>query len=234
MPLLAVVLVLAGVLLVGATGAVPANDTNSDDEHDVGICLVGADTECNDENSSERPTGTILPVDDRPENRDDESKDDVGICLVGADTACNNETDRPAEPPAANGSNGVGICLVGVDSPCNADEYRDGDRLNDTAVDNHQRDSNDADKRPRENRTDEAGICLVGAETACNTAGNQTEDRPVESDGADDELGICVTGVESSCNGGQWSAPSTALHASPLSTPSPTFGWFSSRFVTPF
>lgn len=192
MPLLAVVLVLAGVLLVGATGAVPANDTNSDDEHDV------------------------------------------GICLVGADTACNDETDRPAEPPAANGSNGVGICLVGVNSPCNAAEYRDGDRLNDTAVDDHQRDTNDADKRPRENRTDDAGICLVGAETACNTAGNQTEDRPLESDGADDDLGICVTGVESGCNDNNWNAPSTALHGSPLSMPTSVFGMSSSRFVTPF
>jgi hypothetical protein len=126
-------------LLVAAGGATAAGDagTNITDESsdatsgeggDVGICVVGADSPCNDApedsanatdaNESSEGERTGDDADDgqmwipEDQNRDGEIDDR----FVGDENASAGDEQRADEEA---GSDDAGICLVGADSPCN-------------------------------------------------------------------------------------------------------------------
>ena len=124
-------------LLVAAGGATAAGDASTNisadetaTDGDVGICLVGADSPCNDapddaesatdanESADGERTGNDDGADDgqmwlpEDQNRDGEIDDRFrgdGNTSVGDEQHADGETS----------SDDAGICLVGADSPCN-------------------------------------------------------------------------------------------------------------------
>jgi len=147
-------LTVLALLLVAAGGAAAAGDTGTTDtpdatpdSGDAGICLVGADSPCNDAPADDSDTGTDAnestrgePLGDDAEN---ESTDDAGICLVGADSPCNHgagngtvhiepEPDERTPPTHPTPSNGEYIGSEGEQDDRGRmwipeDQNRDGD-----------------------------------------------------------------------------------------------------------
>lgn len=139
LPLLAGVLLVAGLLLAGASLAVPADEAGNP------IDTLG------DGESS----GEVIEQADKPGEDDRDSADEgeeidgigggeAGICVIGVDSECNadewkDETeigDAIGEEDSAGG-NDVGICVIGVDSPCNDERWGSdaGDELTATVPD---------------------------------------------------------------------------------------------------
>ena len=136
-------------LLVAAGGAAAAGDAGTnispadtpDDSGDAGICLVGADSPCND-----------APADDSAaEASDDEASDDGdqigdndsdkdGRMWIPEDQNRDGEIDdrfksgenESADSSDETGSEDAGICLVGADSPCNDTSATHPTPINDT------------------------------------------------------------------------------------------------------
>jgi hypothetical protein len=105
---LALVVVAAGGVAAADTSTsigTPSNDTG---DADVGICLVGADSPCND-TPDEPDTGDRIGANDSDDEHsvwipEDRNRDGE------IDDRFRGGTDREAE---------AGVCLVGADSPCN-------------------------------------------------------------------------------------------------------------------
>jgi hypothetical protein len=129
-------------LLVAAGGAAAAGDASTtipDDTPDatpaeggdVGICVVGADSPCNDAPADgENATDANESADGERIGDDDDAND--GEMRIPEDRNGDGEIDerfRGDENPSAgdessdaeeeSGSDDAGICLVGADSPCN-------------------------------------------------------------------------------------------------------------------
>ncbi|MFC6765416.1 hypothetical protein [Natrinema soli] len=106
-PLLTVLAIL--LVAVGSTAAAGSTGTNIDStaetdantiSADAGICLVGADSPCNDAPiiepvDSDKLNGSESELTETDSDADD---GDVGICLVGVDSPCNEApNDGPAD-----------------------------------------------------------------------------------------------------------------------------------------
>ncbi|MFC7060226.1 hypothetical protein [Halovenus salina] len=98
-----------------ASTNITANDA-SDDGGDVGICLVGADSPCNDAPEDANDTNT-----NDSEHIGDDTDADDGRMGIPEDQDGDGEIDERFQGDDSDAESGsdAGICLVGADSPCN-------------------------------------------------------------------------------------------------------------------
>lgn len=203
--LLTVVVLLAGLALAGAAVTVSASDTNSDDDHDLGICLEGADTPCTDELADDD-----LATDDYNDSDEVTEGDTVYEENDTITREVLNESDEYSDDTDVD----AGICVIGADSPCNAEEYEE-------EITEEEWDEEYADKPTNDSGDDaDAGICLTGVDSPCNDDewDGDTDEYTAEESAGDgygtgpgwvdgNDVGICVIGVDSPCNAFPWDMP---------------------------